>query len=141
MQLASLPLFSRVNFLYEDPHTSMDLFFWDIMVPTTPNKKDAFNRCTSGHPYITTSIYSFLLLLLFLFVSHVVLLWTKWARVISTPRKNSKRIYATQADFSSSTVYETSLLPILPLMEMQISNINEPMLKVVEYYFLLAWNR
>jgi cationic peptide transport system permease protein len=117
LQLGYLPLSGRVNFLYEIPHNS-GFILWDILVADTPNKKDAFADAlrhlilpTASIAVVTTAIF---------------IRFTR--RSIMDEMRKGYIDAAKSRGFTTKQIFfkhglRNSLLPIIPLMALQISTL------------------
>jgi cationic peptide transport system permease protein len=117
LQLGYLPLSGRVNFLYDIPHSS-GFILWDIMLADIPDKKDAFKDAlrhlilpTASIALVTTAIF------------------IRFTRRSIMDEMNKGYIEAAKSrGFTTKQIFfkhglRNSLLPILPLMAMQISTL------------------
>lgn len=117
LQLGYLPLSGRVNFLYDIPHSS-GFILWDIMLADIPDKKDAFKDAlrhlilpTASIALVTTAIF------------------IRFTRRSIMDEMNKGYIDAAKSrGFTTKQIFfkhglRNSLLPILPLMAMQISTL------------------
>ncbi|WP_026843808.1 ABC transporter permease [Brumicola pallidula] len=117
LQLGYLPLSGRVNFLYDIPHSS-GFILWDIMRADIPDKKDAFLDAlrhlilpTASIALVTTAIF------------------IRFTRRSIMDEMNKGYIEAAKSrGFTTKQIFfkhglRNSLLPILPLMAMQISTL------------------
>jgi len=117
LQLGYLPLSGRVNFLYEIPHNS-GFILWDILVADMPNKKDAFADAlrhlilpTASIAVVTTAIF---------------IRFTR--RSIMDEMRKGYIDAAKSRGFTTKQIFfkhglRNSLLPIIPLMALQISTL------------------
>lgn len=117
LQLGYLPLSGRVNFLYDIPHSS-GFILWDIMLADIPDRKDAFEDAlrhlilpTASIALVTTAIF------------------IRFTRRSIIDEMNKGYIDAAKSrGFTTKQIFfkhglRNSLLPILPLMAMQISTL------------------
>lgn len=117
LQLGYLPLSGRVNFLYDIPHSS-GFILWDIMLADIPNKIDAIKDAlrhlilpTASIAVVTTAIF---------------IRFTR--RSIMDEMEKGYIDAAKSRGFTTKQIFfkhglRNSLLPILPLMAMQISTL------------------
>ncbi|WP_412972784.1 ABC transporter permease subunit [Glaciecola sp. MF2-115] len=117
LQLGYLPLSGRVNLLYEIPHSS-GFILWDILVADIPNKNDAFLDAIRHLILPTLSIA--------LVTTAIFIRFTR--RSIMDEMNKGYIDAAKSRGFTTKQIFfkhglRNSLLPILPLMAMQISTL------------------
>jgi cationic peptide transport system permease protein len=117
LQLGYLPLSGRVNFLYDIPHNS-GFILWDILVADTPNKKDAFADALRHLILPTVSIG--------LVTTAIFIRFTR--RSIMDEMRKGYIDAAKSRGFTTKQIFfkhglRNSLLPIIPLMALQISTL------------------
>jgi cationic peptide transport system permease protein len=117
LQLGYLPLSGRVNLLYDIPHNS-GFILWDILVADTPNKKDAFADAIRHLVLPTVSIA--------LVTTAIFIRFTR--RSIMDEMRKGYIDAAKSRGFTTKQIFfkhglRNSLLPILPLMALQISTL------------------
>jgi len=117
LQLGYLPLSGRVNFLYEIPHSS-GFILWDIMVADTPNKKDAFIDALR-HLILPTASIALVTTAIFIRFTRRSIMDEMGKGYIDAAKS---RGFTTKQIFFKHGL-RNSLLPILPLMAMQISTL------------------
>lgn len=117
LQLGYLPLSGRVNFLYDVPHSS-GFILWDIIIADLPNKKDAFIDALRHLVLPTASIA--------LVTTAIFIRFTR--RSIMDEMNKGYVDAAKSRGFTTKQIFfkhglRNALLPILPLMAMQISTL------------------
>nr|WP_297347806.1 ABC transporter permease [uncultured Glaciecola sp.] len=117
LQLGYLPLSGRVNFLYDIPHNS-GFILWDILVADSPNKKDAFADALRHLILPTASIA--------LVTTAIFIRFTR--RSIMDEMQKGYIDAAKSRGFTTKQIFfkhglRNSLLPIIPLMALQISTL------------------
>lgn len=117
LQLGYLPLSGRVNFLYDVPHSS-GFILWDIISADIPDKKDAFIDALRHLVLPTASIA--------LVTTAIFIRFTR--RSIMDEMNKGYVDAAKSRGFTTKQIFfkhglRNSLLPILPLMAMQISTL------------------
>jgi cationic peptide transport system permease protein len=117
LQLGYLPLSGRVNYLYDIPHNS-GFILWDILVADTLNKKDAFADALRHLILPTASIA--------LVTTAIFIRFTR--RSIMDEMRKGYIDAAKSRGFTTRQIFfkhglRNSLLPIIPLMAMQISTL------------------
>jgi cationic peptide transport system permease protein len=117
LQLGYLPLSGRVNYLYEIPHTS-GFILWDIMVADTPNKKDAFADALKHLILPTASIAVVTTAIFIRFTRHSIMDEMRKGYIDAA----KSRGFTTRQIFFKHGL-RNSLLPIIPLMALQISTL------------------
>ena len=117
LQLGYLPLSGRVNLLYDIPHSS-GFILWDILVADIPNKKDAFIDAIR-HLILPTLSIAFVTTAIFIRFSRRAIMDEMSKGYIDAAKS---RGFTTKQIFFQHAL-RNALLPILPLMAMQVSTL------------------
>ncbi|MFT6908205.1 MAG: cationic peptide transport system permease protein [Glaciecola sp.] len=117
LQLGYLPLSGRVNYLYDIPHNS-GFILWDILVADTPNKNDAFADALRHLILPTASIALVTTAIFIRFTRHSIMDEMRKGYIDAA----KSRGFTTRQIFFKHGL-RNSLLPIIPLMALQISTL------------------